>query len=196
MPSALSDTEICNLALDYLDEAPLTDYSTDTSATARWFRRNFWAMAYQLMRKHPWNFAMARVQLPALSTAPAFGFAYAYQSPTDCLRVLPLTVDGNENSKPVRHKIEGQNILCDLPGPINVRYIRQVDNTGLFDIQFVNVLAIALGQKAAHFITGKASYAQSLSQIAQNAMLEAQMTDSLEGSPDEPDDTFWEEARG
>ena len=194
MPVNLDITQICNLALDYLDEAPLAAID-DNSAVARWFRRNFWPMAWSLMRKHPWNFAMARALLPASATPPAFGWSHAYDLPADCLRAMPLTADGRDDGRPVRHKVEGARILTDAPPPRPLLYIRRIDNTGLFDQQFTDVLAAALAQKAAHFITGKASYAQQLGQTLQGLLAEAQAVDALEGSPDDPIDDFWIEAR-
>ncbi|WP_448950595.1 hypothetical protein [Labrys neptuniae] len=190
----LDITQICNLALDYLDEAPLASID-DNSAVARWFRRNFWPVAWSLMRKHPWNFACARALLPASATPPAFGWRYGYELPIDCLRVLPLTADGRDGGKPVDHKIEGTQILTDEPAPRPVRYIARIDNTGRFDQQFTDVLATALAQKAAHLITGKASYAAQLGQTLQALMQEAQAIDALEGTPDDPSDDFWIEAR-
>lgn len=190
----LDITEISNLALDYLDEAPLTSID-DNSAVGRWFKRNFWPIAWSLMRRHPWNFAMTRTMLPASATAPAFGWSYAYDVPVDCLRVMPLTCDGGEESQTIKHKVEGTQILANEPAPRPVRYVRRVDNTGQFDQQFTDVLAMALAQKASHFITGKASYAQQIGQQLQAAMQDAQGIDALEGTPDDPEDDFWERAR-
>lgn len=200
MPSTLSKTEICNLALDYLDEAPITDFDTDTSARARFLRRNFWPVAWELMRKHPWNFASRRVQLASAGTAPAFGWTYAYDLPAHCLRVLPITADGTENGTSVLYKVEGTQILTNQPAPLNVRYLYRIDDTngggaGAFDQQFVGVLAATLGQRIAHFITGKSSYASQIGQIATALFQEAQMIDALEGTPDEPEDSFWIDAR-
>ena len=195
MPCLLATTDICNLALDYLDEAPLNTMETDGSSIARWFRRNFWPMAHALLRKHPWNCAITRAQLSASATAPLFGWAYAYDLPADVLRVLPLTIDGTENSKSAPYKVEGTQILTDMPAPLNIRYLRRIVQTGQFDDTFAEFLAISLAAKASHFITGKASYAANLGQQAQAALLEAQMLDALEGTPDDPEDDFWISAR-
>jgi hypothetical protein len=194
MSSQLDITAICNLALDYLDEAPLTSID-DTSAVARWFKRNFWPMAWSLMRKHPWNFAIGRASLAATSTPPAFGWPFAYEVPVDCLRVLPLTIDGTENGRPLPFKVEGQQILTTQDAPLRIRYVRRIENTGLFDNQFCDALAAALAQKAAHFITGKQSYGQAMGQVFAGLLDDAQMVDALEGSPDDPIDDFWLDAR-
>jgi hypothetical protein len=194
MPSQLDVTAICNLALDYLDEAPLTSID-DTGAVGRWFQRNFWPMAWSLMRKHPWNFALARASLAASALPPLFGWPNAYDLPSDCLRVLPLTTDGTENGRPVPFKVEGAQILTRQEAPLKLRYIRRIDNPGLFDGQFCDALAAALAQKAAHFITGKQSYSQAVGQIFASLINDAQSIDALEGTPDDPIDDFWLDAR-
>lgn len=195
MPSALSTTDIANMALDYLDEVYLNDFNTDTGSVARWMQRNFWPTAWSLMRKHPFNFAIARASLTADATAPAFGWSYSYTMPSDCLRVLPVTADGTEDGTPVTHKIEGQSILTDAAAPLYIRYIKRIDNTGLFDNQFCDVLAAILAQKAAHFISGKQSYAQLMGQMAAGLLNEAQMIDALEGTPEDPIADDWINAR-
>lgn len=197
MASNLSRTEICNLALDYLDEVSIVDYDDEAeSSTVRWFRRNFDKMAASLMRQYTWNFSKARATLPALSTAPAFGYKYAYQIPTDCLRVLPITCRGEDLGALIRYKIEGNNILTDEPAPLHVRYIRRFDETGLFDELFVDALACSLAQKAAHFITGKTSYAQLLGQTLASMIATAKRINAIETSPDPVRSNWLIEARG
>jgi len=194
MPSELDITALCNLALDYLDEAPLTSIDEGTSV-ARWFKRNFWPLVDGLTRKHPWNFALARVLLPANSTSPPFGWAYAYTLPSDCLRVLPLSDDGIDAGSPIAFKVEKADIVTDRPPPLALRYIARTRNPGLFDNQFCDALAALLAQKAAHFITGKQSYAQAMAQMYQGLLNDAQMIDALEGTPDGPLDDDWLNAR-
>lgn len=195
MSANLSTTEICNLALDYLEETPLISFDTDNTTVAQWFRRNFWPLAWATMRKHPWNFAIGRTTLPVSGTAPAFGYANAYDIPSTWLRVLPLTTDGNEMSPLVRYKVEGTQILTDAGAPLPVRFINKVTNTGQFDQNFADTLSAVMAQKAAHFITGKQSYAQSLGPVVQGLFSQAQMLNALEGTPDDPDDDFWVNAR-
>lgn len=194
MPSLLSVTEIANLALDHLDEAPLQSID-DGGTVARWFRRNFWPVAWALMRRHPWNFALARASLPAAAVPPPFGWGRAFPLPGDCLRVLPLTSDGEEAGRALPFKLEGRDILTDPPAPLMLRYVRRIDDTGLFDPLFCEALALTLAHKAAHFVTGKQSYAQALAEAARAVIAEAQVVDALEGTPDEAEADYWIEAR-
>jgi hypothetical protein len=194
MSSHLSDTEICNMALDLLEEAPIDSINDDRSV-ARWFKRNFWPAAWTLMRRHPWNFALSRAKLTTLATAPAFGFANAFAIPADCLRVLPLSADGTENGREVPFKVEGDVILTDADAPLTLRYISRVASTGLFDNHFADALAANLAMKASHFITGKQSYAERMGQMFQAALADAEIIDALEGTPDDAIADFWLDAR-
>lgn len=195
MASQLTDTDICNMALDLLEEAPITSID-EASSVARWFKRNFWPKAWALMRKHPWNFALARIVLTENAATPTFGWSYAYQAPVDFLRILPLTVDGEDNGVPLPYKVEQDQILTDQPAPIYVRYIKRISNTGQFDNSFCEALAALLAMGAAHLITGKQSYADRMQQVFQSQMLDAQSVDALEGTPEDPIDNDWIAARG
>jgi hypothetical protein len=42
------------------------------------------------LRKRHWSFAIKRAALPALADAPTWGFGYAYQLPTDYLRLMQV----------------------------------------------------------------------------------------------------------
>ena len=109
--------------------------------------------------------------------------------------MLPITADGGEDSTPTPHKIEGSLILTDQAAPLPVRYIAFIDNVGLWDNSFCDVMAATMAQKAAHFITGKQSYSQLMGQMASGLLQDAMMTGALEGSPEEQIADEWEKAR-
>jgi hypothetical protein len=189
-----SKTSMMNAALDLLEEDPLLSPDDDRMA-ARWMNRNYGLVRDALLRSHPWNFAMWRALLPALAgsdpRAPAWGWDYGYQLPTDSLRVLPLTRDGYSNSPPIQHAIEGRVIFTDASGPLKVRYIRRIEDETLFDASFANAFPIALAFRAASLITGKQSYAQALREAAREALEQAKQDDVLESTPDQViDDDF------
>lgn len=195
MASLLDETAICNLALDRLMEAPIASFDDPDNHVGRWMRRNFWATVWMLLRRHPWNFAITRAQLATLSEKPAFGWGYAYQLPVDCLRPLPLTVDGTLNGRDIPHKIEGDRIVTNHAGPVLLRYVRRVENTGEFDTLFVEALVCTLASSAAHFITGKQGMVQTMADFARMALEEARGLNALEGTPEDPVADLWTDAR-
>ena len=197
-------TAIINMALDLLKEEPILS-ATDDRTAVRWMNRNYQPIRDSLMRLHPWNWAMVRVALAALSTPPAFGWAYQYQLPADCIRVLPLTgsasvygspsTGGTLNGPSVKFAIEGRYLLTNAPPPIQLSYIQSITDETLMDAAFVQALATTLAARAANFITGKGEYAKELKQEAGQLVMQAQMVDALEGTPPDPEQDDWVNGR-
>lgn len=183
-----SDTEIVNMALDLLVEDPITDITTDDRAVARWMKRNYAHVRDALLRRHPWNFAIERTTLPELATAPAYEFTKQYELPADCIRLLPVTADGTRTGLRVTHVVEGRKLLTNKSGPLKVRYIKRISDTSLFDPSFVQALVHLLASKAALWMTGKTGIAKDLRDPTYGAMGEAQLLDSLEGTPEPIED--------
>lgn len=107
-----SEVEICNSALIKLGDDTITSL-TDDSKRARLCNAQFARLRDEVLRAHPWNFAIRRASLAKLSQAPAFEFAAAFRLPEDpyCLRVL-LLFDGSAPQGISRHrwKIEGRTL--------------------------------------------------------------------------------------
>src|SRR5262252_10612094 len=186
MASGVSETQIYNAVLDRLAEESILS-TGDEKAVARWLNRNYPIQRDALLQRHTWNFAMKRTLLAELSNAkPPFEWAHAYQIPDDSLRVLPITDDGTRNGKPMPYEVEGNFILTNMGAPLKTRYIFRQENTALFSPVFVDLLAQILAGNFAHWLTGKASYAKQLQDLASTAFLEATRIDSLEGLPMEP----------
>lgn len=183
----IAEIDIYNMAFDLLDEEVAIDPSDDR-APVRWMKRNYGPVRDAVLRRHPWNFAITRVALPALSEDPAFGWDYQYQLPNDCLRLLPLTYQGGFNTNPIKHAVEGRRILTDARPPLNVRYVRRVEDTREFDPLFTQLFAAELAVRGANWITGKQSYAERLGQMVRELNEQATLLDALEGTPADPID--------
>ena len=77
------------------------------------------------------NFA----QLAADIATPSWGFSYQYTLPADCLRFLSI------EARKVDYQLEGDKILVDDEGPLNIRYIARVADTSRYSPTFVAALA-------------------------------------------------------
>lgn len=190
----MSQTDMINMALDLLEETPMIS-AEDSRPAVRFMRRNYGPTRDALLRRHPWNFALRRVLLPALADAPAFGWKRAFQLPGDCLRILPLADLGDFNGRYVPFVLEGKQILTNAGAPLRIQYIAQIEDDTTFDAQFTEVLSLALAVKGASLITGKQSYAERLLSMQNAAMSAAQLTDALEGTPENPSDDDWVDGR-
>lgn len=140
MPS--SDTELCNLALSHLGEAPIVSLNDDSKA-ARACALEYQPTLDALLREHRWNFAKDRATLSQLSAVPAFGWDHAYQLPSNFLRVLEFndTEIGDVISE--EFDIEGQAILTDSDA-VNLVFIKRITDTTLFDALFVRAFSLQL----------------------------------------------------
>ncbi len=187
---SISDaTDICNLALDLLAEAPIADLSDDRRI-ARWCDRNYDTARDSLLRKAPWRFAVKLVELTA-ATPPVFGWNQAYDLPADCLRPLPLTVRGVPHGSIIPSEVIGQRLETDAPAPIRLRYISRITDVAAYPADFVEALAAALAMKMAHWLTGKSGYQQLVVQAHRAALSNAVLTDAIDGTIAEPDASYW-----
>ncbi len=136
------------------------------------------------LRAHPWNFAHRRAQLTALSVAPAFGFTHQYQLPADWLRFVKPE-DCHEWA------IEGGMILANDAGPLNIHYVRRVDEPGLFDPQFAILLALRVAMAICEELTGSASKKQAITLELREARAEARRIDGQENPPEDRAESDW-----
>lgn len=189
-----TETDICNRALDIMKEASITSIDEDRSM-ARWFKRNFYTERDALLEYADWNFALKRVLLPADGAAPAFGWNYQYTLPGDCIRVLPLTLDGTIEGTPLIHEVEDGKIMTNQSGPLKVRYIYRNENYASYPATFQGALSARLARRCAHWVTGKSSYVQVAQSIYGEAMEEAWTSDAIQGTWPRAADSEWIDAR-
>lgn len=182
-----SQVGIANLALGHIGEPPITNFDEGTVA-ATTVSVFFGQTVDETLRDHPWNFAVKRQQLARLGSAPAFGWLYQYQLPSDFLRSLQV----NENKTP--HQIEGRvivtdNTLCQL------RYISRVEDTTIFDPMFVSALAARLAYNISMPITQSEAIKAQMWQLYLQKISMARDVDAQEEPARSTDFDRLEEAR-
>lgn len=149
-----STTEIVNAALTLLGEGRVLSIDDNVKA-ARDAKAIYGMTLRSLLGGYTWSFAKTRAQIPALASAPAFQFSHQYQIPSDCLRLVMVGdtyvgVDLTDyRGSPVdEYVIEDGKILTDLGAPLNIKYIKYVDDPNAFSPNFV----MALSAKLADFL--------------------------------------------
>lgn len=178
---ASSEVAIANRALDMMGADAITSLDDDTASAGR-CKRNLPICRDYVLRSYPWNSATRRVSLPALVTAPAFGFSYAYQLPSDCLRVIALQDDVLYGQT---WRIEGGHLLCNLAGPLQLRYIARVEDVAQWDPMLAEAIAARLAASIAFAVTSNANLAAQLFNMAQQIHAEARRMDAREASQDD-----------
>ena len=173
-----SETEIVNAALLFLGHSSITSLDQQNKA-GRLAKATYAVIRDETLRNHPWNFARTRVKLSSTGTAPAFNYTNAYTIPADCLRVMYVNYSDPDLGKWV---IEGNEILTDLGSPLEVEYIRRVEDTGLYDASFV----LALSKNLAYHWAEPLAKASTVKQAAQDdlaiAMQNARTSDGQEAT--------------
>lgn len=194
MPS--SAVQIANRALTKLGDQRILAL-TDVNNAARTLNSMFEQVRDAELRRHRWKFALARTQLTADATAPDWGFSYAYELPSDFLGMVQV---GEFYIRPYTKDVgpwqrEGTKLLTDLQPQLKFRYIKRVDNPGLFDPLFVEAFACKLAFESCEALTQSATKKSSLSDEYKFALNEALRCDAIEATPDELPWGSWLDSR-
>lgn len=145
--------DISNAALIRIGAEPVIALSDGGKGAKACVARFSQAKKY-LLRRHPWNFAIARIILNTPEEeAPDFGFSFSFVLPTNCLRVLEVEDED--------YRIEGKTILCDSSS-INLRYIKDVDEDDINDSNFRDALSAYLAWDICYYVTQSATLKQVL----------------------------------
>lgn len=170
-----SVTEIVNRALDLIGQDPIGSIDDDTR-TAGLCARTYPPLRDAVLRLHPWNFALVRASLPALTSAPAWGFRYAYQLPAACVRLIRLNIADPRTP----YQVESGQLLTDVSPPLGVLYVRRVEEPASFDPLFETVLAYALARDLARTIANSGAMREDMAKSFEAALREARGVDAVE----------------
>lgn len=178
---------VSNLALTILGADRITSLE-DNSENARRLLALYLPCLEDLLRAHPWNFAIQRATLARLATTPMFEYDYEFQLPGDCLRVLEVS-DGT--SLITDYKIEGKKLLSDKTD-VYIKYITNVTDANVYTSQFIMVLSARLAAEIAYAVTNNKATAKEIADIYDARLQMAKATDAQESdSVNTVDEDLW-----
>jgi hypothetical protein len=181
MPSKI---EIANRALTKVGAESIMSL-TDNVKRAQIMNSMFDMIMDAELRRNRWKFSIRRDSLPALVSAPAWGYSYAYQLPADFLALVQVNdfyVRGLKQRAP--WSVEGGQILTDFSAPLKIRYVAKVSSIDLLDPLFVEVLACKLALESCEALTQSAQKRQLAANEYDFAVSEAARQDAIENPPD------------
>lgn len=180
----ISQTRVANHALQKLGAQLITSMDEDTRE-ARTVKACYSILRDRELRAHTWNFSTKRAVLAPSATAPAFGFAYAFPLPADCLRIIPPARDVDwtiENINGASH------ILTNEGAVIYLRYVARITDEAVFDELFVDMLACKIAWHCCETITQSNQKKADVMQEYKDARAEARRINAFEqASPQEPE---------
>lgn len=165
-----TDIQICNQALAHLGEQNFIQTLDEGSTQAELCDIYYSQSRDELLRMHPWSFATLTRSLGLSTATPPTRWAYVYDYPTDCVRVLRIDdrqrARGSYNRIPfeiIREASTGRRLICCDDPELKLVFILRDENTNNYPPDFVNALSWLLAKKLAMPLTKKPdvySYAQ------------------------------------
>jgi hypothetical protein len=185
-----SQVEICNLALVELGDEIIMSMTEDTKA-ARVMSILWEPSVKEVLADHTWGFARERAILPLLSTSPLHGFDYAYQLPSDYIRMVYMGEPDDEYI----WQIEGDKLLTD-EDTAEVIYIKYISDTTKFSSKFVTALSMLLTARAANTLAGMDTTKKGEAlKVYDKTLLDAETVDSQNSTPPVFSVNRWRDAR-
>lgn len=179
--------EVANLAGAAIGASTRITSPDDNRTLARNLRAVWDLQRRAVIRDGSWNFATSRQALPALKDAPAFGYAYAYQLPALCLRlleVIDITTSGD-------YQLEGRTILTDIAAPLKVRLLLDVTEPALWDEEFSQSFALRLAWAIGTKIAGSTFDKDKVWRDYKSSLASAKRVDAMENPPIDEMDSNW-----
>jgi hypothetical protein len=140
-----------------------------------------------------WNFMGVSVAIEAsVDVEPEFGYSYAVEKPSDWLRTVAVSGNGNFDPPlgPGEYVDEGEYWNCNVD-PLYVRYISDDDTAGgdlsLWTAHFTKAVQYELAfEIAPHLTSMSASAMQELERRMISAMRDAKSKDAMNQAPERP----------
>lgn len=185
MPSIV---DVCNKALDKVGQGAITSLGDGTKA-ANLCTRQWPLVRDQLLRDHPWNFAVTRTTLASDEIAPVWGFTARFPLPSDCLRLLEV-----RDLSTGEYQVEGRFIHADAT-VLYIRYISRIEDPNVYDTAFVDAVASRLAIELCEPLTQSTTKKKMLADEYDDSLTRAKRADGQENPPAEYEEDSWIEAR-
>lgn len=183
-----SNTDVGNLALDALGLPPVNSIDAPQTNTELVLSRHYDESRRWTLRRGVWGFAKARATLAIDGASPLFDFSDRYKAPNDFVRLLQPA----ELIEPDvalfwygPYEFSGGYLLTNSGGApqLNIRYIQDVTDVTLWDVDFPDLVATRLAYKCCMALTGDKELAKLLKGESEFSQADALATNGQENRP-------------
>lgn len=179
---AVSDAQICNMALTQLGAKRITTLTED-SKNARECNAVFDNVRDAVLTDYIWTFAQKRVALATVAGDPVWTddlMTVVYQKPSDFLQLNFVNIET------AKVRVEGDQILSDTAS-LKIKYTFRQTDTTVYHPKFTEAFAARLALELAFAITSNRSLAESAATIYYEKKLpNAQSIDAMQETPLQP----------
>lgn len=179
---------ICNRALASLGVRNRIASLKEDSEPARKCNLVIDELIDEVLRAYPWNCATERASLAQSSSTPAFGYAYKYALPLDCLRVVAMEYEDSE------YKIEGRFLLTDET-EAKIVYIKKMTDVNSMDVLCRSAISARLAAELAMPLTNSNSMQEAMWALYSGKLTEAIEIDAQEGTAGDWKSEAWIDER-
>ena len=181
---------VCNAALQLIKNSKQITSLEQGTKEANACEIIFDEMRDATLEVHNWNFATKRVKLAQLTDTPEFEWDYAYQLPSDFLRVVSVHNNSTGRDR-IPYKIENGEILSDAED-LFLRYVARVEDPNLMPATFRLALSKILASRLAVTLTGSASLSKEMyEQYVSEDLPTAKSADSIQDMADQLPESDW-----
>jgi hypothetical protein len=174
--------EIANMALGEVGSQTITTID-DASTPAANCKRFIYQAIREALERGRWKCARKPAVLARLTDAPLFGWAYAFQLPTDYVRLVSFNETDSEEQFQELFERQGDTLLTDEDA-VSIIYVRDLTQTGN-DVNLMGPLLtkacyINLAAKIAWPLQQSRTLKESLEQSFEDAIRKAKSVNSTE----------------
>ena len=194
-----SSVQIAKLALQHIgDRYDISDID-EATVEAEQVNLIYDDTRKELLRRYPWRFAKKYVSPATLAVTVPGQYDYAYQYPTDAVRVRGIT-NTADRTKPILDfevalLADDTKVILTDEQTAEFFYTSDITDTTRFDPEFVSAFSFLLAERMCMALTGSLDIKSSLAQEVQRVMFHAESTDASEGSNSEAPEASWIDAR-
>lgn len=195
-----SETQVAQLAATLIGSDARISSLDDDRPTARAMKAVWDLSRRAAIADGSWNFAARRAALSSqagVSPDEIYPFAYRYPMPAQALRLIEVL-----DVARINYQLEGSNgsavdvILCNVAGPLRIRYSVDVIEAARWDDKFANAFAHQIALHCGEKIAGSAFDSSKIERSYQQLISRAKTVDAIENPPIEQDESSWVTARG
>jgi hypothetical protein len=188
---ATTSVEIVNSALNKIGARRITSLS-DGSKAAIIANDQYDRLRKEVLRSHPWNFAIAYAQLAATVNTPIWTKQWTkeFVIPTDVLRVLETDLTSDADWE-LGNNTDNNKVIFTNSTSLKIKYIKDITNTTRFDAMFDEALAMRIAADLAYPLVQSQTVQQNMFNAYLRFMADARTMDAQENALDTVEsDTF------